>query len=231
MRPGNDRHGRAGFGPDWVTLRRVWVVGAGLAVLAALVVPPGVGLAVRAAAAWDAATLALLGLPWWGILRADAAATRRRAAAAAPGRLALLLSAVGTSAVALAAAVALLRAPPGATPLADGLRVGLGLWALSGAWAVLHTAYALHYAHLYYRAGDASGAGGAPGGLQFPGAPPAELDFAYFAFTIGMCFQTSDVTIVGGGMRRAALGHAVLAFGFNTVILALAVSLLGPLVG
>ena len=34
------------------------------------------------------------------------------------------------------------------------------------------------------------------GGLSFPGeGAPAYLDFAYFAFTLGICFQTSDVTI------------------------------------
>jgi uncharacterized membrane protein len=231
MRTGGDLVGRAGSRPDWVTPRRVWAVGAGLALAAALVVPPGVGGAARAAAAWDAATLAPLGLPWWVILRADPAATRRRAAAADAGRVALLLSAVGTSAGALATAVLLFRAPPGSTPRTDWWQVGLGLWALTSAWVFLHTAYALHYAHLYYRDGDARGAGGAPGALRFPGGPPAELDFAYFAFTVGMTFQTSDVTVASGAMRRTVLGHAVLAFGFNTVILALAVSLLGSLVG
>ncbi len=56
------------------------------------------------------------------------------------------------------------------------------------------------------------------------------MDFAYFAFTMGMTFQTSDVVIANGTMRRVALAHAVLAFGFNTVIVALSISLLGNLV-
>ena len=59
--------------------------------------------------------------------------------------------------------------------------------------------------------------------LDFPGGAPAGVDFAYFAFTIGMTFQTSDVTISSRVLRRWVLGHAVLAFGFNTVILAMAV--------
>jgi uncharacterized membrane protein len=53
------------------------------------------------------------------------------------------------------------------------------------------------------------------------------VDFAYFAFTLGMTFQTSDVTISSRVVRRWVLGHAVLAFVFNTVILAMAVGLLG----
>ena len=54
---------------------------------------------------------------------------------------------------------------------------------------------------------------------------PAYLDFAYYAFTIGMCFQTSDVTITSRQIRRTTMTHAVLSFIYNTAILATAVSL------
>ena len=60
---------------------------------------------------------------------------------------------------------------------------------------------------------------------------PAYLDFAYFAFTIGMCFQTSDVTITSRQIRRAVLAHAVLSFAYNTTILATAVSLVVGFIG
>ena len=217
--------------PIWVNPRRVWLAAAALGAVTALVIPAGAGWVVRAAAAWDAATLVLLGLPWWGILHASPASTRHRAAAEDPGRLLLLLSAIGTCAVATAAAVALFGAPRETAPVADALRVGLGVWALTGAWAVLHTAYTLHYAHLYYRGDPDQPGGGAHGGLDFPGGAPAALDFAYFAFTIGMTFQTSDVTISSRVLRRSVLGHSSLAFGFNTVILAMAVGLLGGVFG
>jgi uncharacterized membrane protein len=216
--------------PQWLTPHRVWLIAAAVAVVTALLVPAGAGWAVRAAAGWDVAALILIGLPWWHILHASPAATRRRAAASDPGRAALLFSAIGTSAVALVAAVFLLTAERGAAPVAEALRIGLGLWAVTGAWTLLHTAYALHYSHLYYR-GDPNRPGGAHGGLEFPGGEPAAVDFAYFAFTIGMTFQTSDVTISSRVLRRWALGHAALAFGFNTVILALAVGLLGGVFG
>ena len=93
----------------------------------------------------------------------------------------------------------------------------LALLCLAGvvlAWLIAHVGYAARYARLYYcRAG----------GLQFPGeGPPQYGDFAYFAFTIGMCFQVSDVTITGRKMRRTALGHALLSFAYNTAVLALA---------
>jgi uncharacterized membrane protein len=80
--------------------------------------------------------------------------------------------------------------------------------------------YTLRYAHLYYRDGRER-----EGGLAFPGGQhPAYLDFAYYAFTIGMCFQVSDVTITSPALRRTTLFHAVLSFVYNTVILAIALN-------
>ena len=44
------------------------------------------------------------------------------------------------------------------------------------------------------------------GGLDFPGQrAPDDFDFAYFAFTVGMCFQSSDVVIKSRQIRRAVL--------------------------
>jgi uncharacterized membrane protein len=87
-------------------------------------------------------------------------------------------------------------------------------------WALLHTSYAMYYAHLYYRIPDK------PGGLAFPGSEePAALDFAYFAFTIGTAFATPDVLVSSTTVRRTVLAHSVLAFFYNTLILALVVNL------
>jgi uncharacterized membrane protein len=47
----------------------------------------------------------------------------------------------------------------------------------------------------------------------------------YFAFTIGMAFQVSDVSITSPQIRRAVLLHAVISFAYNTSILALALNL------
>ncbi len=121
----------------------------------------------------------------------------------------------------LTAATVLLGQPQDFAPAGRAdLLVGLGFVAVATAWVLLHTAFTFHYAHLYY--GDS---GRAPG-LTFAGGPPDDLDFAYFAFTIGMTFQTSDVPITDKAVRRVALLHAVLAFVFNTVVLALAVNLI-----
>lgn len=61
---------------------------------------------------------------------------------------------------------------------------------------------------------------------MFPGTErPDDLDFAYYAFTIGMCFQVSDVQISSREIRRATLIHALISFVFNTTILALTVNI------
>jgi len=88
------------------------------------------------------------------------------------------------------------------------------------AWGVLHTSYTLHYAYLYYRSEESAG------GLAFPGEQsPDQLDFAYFAFTIGTSFAVSDVDVTDRAIRRAVLGHQILSFFFNTSILALVINL------
>jgi len=95
------------------------------------------------------------------------------------------------------------------------------LFAVASAWTLTHTAYALRYAHVFYR-----DKGPGSGGLEFPGAPhPDYFDFTFFAFTVGMCFQVSDVTISNSAVRRVVLGHAMLSFAYNTAIIAVVLNL------
>ena len=180
---------------------------------------------VRAIAGWDAASLALLALAWRIILRADARETRRRAGEDDPGHYPVFIIAVVASLVSLFAATFVLRKVM-AFPGADAATwTALTLAAVALSWAVTHTAYTLTYAHLHYQTSSKHGKD-SDGALQFCGAEaPSDIDFAYFAFTIGMCFQVSDVVVKTTGMRRTVLVHAVLSFFYNTAILALALNL------
>ncbi len=64
-------------------------------------------------------------------------------------------------------------------------------------------------------------------GLSFPtDEPPDYWDFLYYAFTIAMCFQTSDVTVCSRSMRRITLVHAVISFLYVTAILGLVINIL-----
>lgn len=90
-------------------------------------------------------------------------------------------------------------------------------------WLFVHTSFAKHYAHEYY--GPAEG-GGIRQGLIFPGGEaPDFADFFHFALVIGVAAQTADIQISAKPIRRIVTLHGVLAFVFNTVILALTINL------
>jgi uncharacterized membrane protein len=170
---------------------------------------------------WEAGGFSLLLLAWFTIVICSAEATQTRAAAEDPGRTAvyaLVLLTSGSSLLATAALVHRARLLPGS--MGDVL-VGLSLANVALCWALTHTAFTLRYAHLYYRR-DEEGMGG----VEFPGgAQPSYFDFAYLAFTIGMCFQVSDTIVSSPQIRRTVLLHAVLSFVYNTAILAFVLNL------
>jgi uncharacterized membrane protein len=92
------------------------------------------------------------------------------------------------------------------------------------AWLFSNVVCALHYTHLAYldqdRADDE--------GLDFPGTDqPVHADFVYFAFTLGMTFQTSDVVIRDPRIRRFVTLHSFGAFVFNIGVLAFTINVLG----
>jgi uncharacterized membrane protein len=99
------------------------------------------------------------------------------------------------------------------------------IFTLALAWIGANSVYTLHYAHLYY---SSDGAGHDRGGLDFPGDRPEPdyLDFVYFAFTLGVALQTSDVVVTSPAIRRIVILHCLEAFIFNTGVLALAIGIL-----
>jgi len=94
------------------------------------------------------------------------------------------------------------------------------------AWLFANSVYALHYAHLYYF--GSGQAGDHRGGIEFPGTRnPGYSDFAYFAFTLGMTFQTSDVAITAAPVRRLVLVQSLASFVFNIGVIAFTINALG----
>lgn len=152
---------------------------------------------------------------------ADSTAIRASAARNDANRPMLLAITAATS-LAILAAVAGELVAKGALP-AD--RVVLVLATLALSWLFANTVYALHYAHMFYRR---DGNGGDSGGLDFPGCPaPDYSDFLYFAFTLGMTFQTSDVSITDRTLRRTVTVHSLAAFVFNLGVVAFTINVLG----
>lgn len=177
-------------------------------------------MALRLLAAWDVAALVMSSFAWMIFLHAGPHETHQHAGSQDPGRHAVNILVILTSCVSLLATAVILRQARASAEVRD-LFVVLCILAVASAWLLTHSAYALRYAHLYYRDDDEG-----VGGLSFPDdTRPCYLDFAYFAFTIGMCFQVSDVSVPSRQIRRAVLGHSVLSFLYNTAILATAINL------
>lgn len=105
----------------------------------------------------------------------------------------------------------------------DALSFSLVVAGVPLGWFVLHTISAFHYANMHYF--DPPGDDTPGGALGFPSTKSPDLwDFLYFSFVVGMTAQVSDVQVQQSGMRRAVLGHSVVSFFFNTVLIALVVN-------
>jgi uncharacterized membrane protein len=94
--------------------------------------------------------------------------------------------------------------------------------AIAASWAVTTTAYAVRIAR----------ENTARGGAEFPGdEAPAFTEYLYLAVQIGTTFSSSDVDITTSRMRRVVTGNSIISFAFNTVIVALLVSVLITRIG
>lgn len=104
----------------------------------------------------------------------------------------------------------------------------LALTTIVASWFFTNIVFALHYAHDYYF--DLQK--GRPGGLLFlpTSEEPHYLDFLYFSFVLGATAQTADVALCSKQMRRTCSLHSILAFFFNTTLVALAVNMSSGLV-
>ncbi|MBS1730408.1 MAG: DUF1345 domain-containing protein [Bacteroidetes bacterium] len=101
-------------------------------------------------------------------------------------------------------------------------------------WFLLHTIFTVRYAHIFY-GNQYARKDHAYGGIDFPknadNFKPDFLDFAYFSFVLGMTFQVSDVQITSPRIRRLALIHGLLSFGYNMVVVALTINVIANLGG
>ncbi len=203
--------------------QRLWFAAAvGAAVYAALQLRGLGDGGAHVLVAWNAGAglylLLALHLAWG----CSSAQMQRRAATQGEGRV-LVLALVVISAVAVLLAVgsqlAAVKDLPGPekTP-----HIALAALTVLSSWLVTQTLFAFSYAQDFYLARHH----GRPDPLQFPGtADPVHADFFYFACIIGTSGQTADVPFQGGALRPVGTLHCVLAYAFNTTVLALTVNI------
>lgn len=203
--------------PDlrWLTAPWRLLVGVAVATPFLFWLPSTDALWLRLLMAWDVFGLVYLGLSWLAILQMTPEKARSSAEAVdAPHQMALILVLIAAITSFFSAAVMLHR---GDSLQAHGSLLGLATVVL--AWFLTHTTFGMHYMHLFY------GSGHTASGLDFPGGErPDGQDFQYFAFTVGMTYQVSDVTITHRNLRRVVMRHAMLSFAYGTVIIAMTIN-------
>ena len=184
------------------------------------VLPASLRLSTRYLLAWDLTAALYVGFAFWMIARATVESCHDRATQYDERDWVIVLLVVAAAASSFGAIFTELAAIKSAEtmPVASLIVTGAPV-VLS--WTFTHVIFTLHYANLYYR----PTADGPAGGLKFPGdRPPDYRDFLYYSFVIGCAAQTADVETVSPAMRLASLLHGVVAFAFNTAILALAIN-------
>lgn len=191
-----------------------------------LVLPSADRLSARLLMSWDLTALIYIGFAFLMIGRSTVNTCHHHAKLYDEADwviVALVVLSATASFVAIFSELAKLKSAEGipAVSLAiTGITIALS-------WTFTHVVFTLHYANLYYRPEK----DGHPGGLDFPGKrAPDYRDFLYYAFVIGCAAQTGDVNTLSHPMRRLTLIHGVVAFAFNTAILALMINVGASLV-
>lgn len=186
-----------------------------------LLVPSSMTLDARILAGWTSGIIFFLTIVFFMINSASAQKTFYRAQRQEAQHSVTFLLVVTTACTSIFA-IALMQTDNKNLPeLELVIEQALSIVAIVCSWFLTHTTFALHYSTLYYRKNHWSEDADLDGGLDFPGEDqPDYWDFMYFAFTIGMTAQTSDVAVTSATMRHLSIAHGIVAFFFYMVILA-----------
>ena len=201
---------------------------AGLILFAILsVAAPALEGSTRTILSWDLAALwfiTLVLIEMHGQRSDDIAA---RVAAQDEARHMILVVVVLAAAAGLAAVGVELSSAKDEHGWFKALRIGIVVGTVALSWFVTQLVFALHYAHEYYAPDDSTPEDGdVVGGLGFPNdKAPDYWDFLHFAVVIGVASQTADVAFTSKALRRIGTVHGLVAFVFNTVVLALTINL------
>jgi uncharacterized membrane protein len=202
---------------------RVFIATA-VAIAVGMFLPDGVAIhsVTRWLIAWNAGTGLYVLLAAIMMIRSADHHMRRRAQLQDDGQLVLLALVVIATLASLAAIAGELVVVKDTHGFLKAAHAALAGVTVLSSWAFIQMMFALHYAHEYY----AAVCHGRPAGLQFPDAESPDYgDFFYFASIIGTSGQTADVSFVSKPMRRIGSLHCILAYLFNTTVLALLINI------
>ena len=180
---------------------------------------------------WSSFALSVIIMDWILIFTCHPKEVRNVARIEDSSRTLIFIFVIGAALVSLVSILFLLKSDKQLSQAQITGHVILSMISVVVSWWLVHTIFSMRYAHMFYST-NPDGAGKKPlGGLDFPGGEePDYLDFVYFSFVLGTTFQVSDVEISSRRIRRLALIHGLIAFAFNTAILALSINVVSGLV-
>jgi len=229
-RPRANRRSRWRLGPGAFAARPrlSLALGAGLAVGIGCALATALGPSSCLVAGWNVFCALYLVLTLAAVAREGPDEIRARAAQQDQGQAMILLMILAACAASLAAVGLELSQAQHDHGLEKAARVAAAFATVVGSWLVMQLVFALHYAHEFYAADPATGEDA--GGLAFPGGEaPDYWDFMHFSIVIGVASQTADIAFTAKPLRRLGTAHSLIAFAFNTLILALTINLVAGL--
>lgn len=181
---------------------------------------------------WDACALVFIAAIVAFMIGKSPAQIRAQASSQDEGQGMILTVVILAAAFSVAAVGVELSTAKSDHGLEKAWRVILAFGTVAASWFMVHLIFALHYAHEYYAPDDPPTGKGHAGGLVFPGGEdPDYWDFLHFSTVIGVASQTADIAFTSRPLRRIGTIHGIVAFTFNTVVLALTINLLAGLFG
>ena len=205
------------------------IIATAVAVVVGLLLPRSAAahLVTRVLIAWNTGTVLYVALAAIMMARSDPQRMRYRAQLQDDGQVTLLVLTTLTAMASLAAMAGELAVSKDIHGFLKGAHIALAGVTVLSSWAFIQMMFALHYAHDYY----AAACHGRPPGLRFPDDPDPDYgDFFYFSAIIGTSGQTADVSFVGKPMRRVGTLHCILAYLFNTTVLAMLINIAASLI-
>lgn len=191
-------------------------------------------LVTRLLISWNLATLFFLVSIALMMARSSPETIRRNAVLHDEGQYTILVLSSVAAVASLFAIVVQLGLVKETTGFLKTFHVGLAFATILTAWAFIHVMFALHYAHEYFEEWRThkNAEPQLRGGLEIVGVTecPDYIDFAYYAFTVGVANATADINITSRKMRRITLAHSILSFFFNMALLGLTINIAAGLI-
>jgi uncharacterized membrane protein len=180
------------------------------------------GQITRTLVGWNGGVVIFLGLMFFLFMRnTDIATIKHRAITHDEGGHFILILTILASIASVGALVAELSLAK--DHAGQEWRVALAAATVILSWLFVQIVFAMHYAHLYYLEEEE---GQPKGGLEFGQCgEPDYWDFFHFSIVMGATSQTADITFTSKETRRVGTIHTLVAFGFNTAILATMINL------